>query len=234
MSKSYKKFVEESGLNQGDRVIVKRKTSTKAYGWANSWVSIMDLAIGKTGVIASNVNNIYGVNIKFDEHIIGGDSGRFPIFVLEKTKIQKPKSTFDITKVKPFTLNKSHNYLVSRAYVNFWIESDLICNAWKNKITELTSISKTPNKRVFKIPMSFLIAAIPESIEGAEALLALHFPEVYRNIERIEKATGQDMETNISETIDYIDNLPKFNIPGKDPVEQAFNLLLLIVSTYTK
>jgi len=84
---SYLDGYKKCGINVGDKVKVKRKAEDLEAGWSDSWVSDMDSAVGRIGVVIGK-NGKYGFELRFRpiKSKVDPTGYTFPYYVLEKVK----------------------------------------------------------------------------------------------------------------------------------------------------
>lgn len=78
---TYIKKQKECGIHEGDYVRVIRKAKRDEDGWCNSWVTIMNLFIGKTGIV-KRIHESLGIEVHFEDY--KESDYVFPYFCLEK------------------------------------------------------------------------------------------------------------------------------------------------------
>jgi len=82
----YKKANQQPVFKIGDRVMITRAAKTHERGWANSWVDVMNRAVGKIGTVV-------GISLgRFDIQVNVPNIGSwgFPSFVLQHASLTKP------------------------------------------------------------------------------------------------------------------------------------------------
>lgn len=76
------KFIEENGLNIGDKVKITRKANDWEEGWNNIWTYGMDEAFDEVGTIEEFEKEGFGIRINFSELFYHHFS--YPYFIIEK------------------------------------------------------------------------------------------------------------------------------------------------------
>lgn len=81
---THSEALQRLGLKAGDMARVLRKVESKSNGWAGTWVSKMDIYVGKSLIVGDSPFGYWGVQL-----LTGGDDEQyfsFPAFVLEKVE----------------------------------------------------------------------------------------------------------------------------------------------------
>ena len=92
-SQSYVNLEMEQNFQVGERVRILRAAKDYEAGWENGWVDDMTKNVGKIGTISSGWGSeeyATGLPVQVD----GGDTWKYPWFVLEKVAEERPLKTY--------------------------------------------------------------------------------------------------------------------------------------------